>query len=274
MKCPICGTEQKGIFIHKILKKYDVQYYKCEKCGVICPESPYQLEEAYSTAINCFDTGIMNRNEQMRRKIFNLICLCFDNSGKYRDYGGGHGILTRMMRDWGIDYYWSDKYGENLFARGFEFKENMKVELTSAIEVFEHMVTPMEDISDILKYTDSLFFTTLPYTTVVGDDQYPSSDWWYYGFQHGQHVMIYSKKTLLYIAEYFGLNFYEITNATHLISAKKYKESYWNYVQKNLRKDFAVNYRRNKFGGNFAQADMNKLIRDSENNQIAGDKQK
>ena len=44
---------------------------------------------------------------------------------KFLDYGGGYGILVRLMRDVGYDFYWFDKYSQNIFAKGFECKDKI-----------------------------------------------------------------------------------------------------------------------------------------------------
>lgn len=259
MKCIICGSNEKEIFKHKILGKYDIQYYRCENCGMINTEQPYWLDEAYSNAINICDTGIMKRNEELRKQIFNLICLCFDKKGKFRDYGGGYGILTRMMRDWGLDFYWSDKYADNLLAKGFDYQDNMKVELTTAAEVFEHMTAPMEDIQAMLNNTESVMFTTLPYDTYTTDKSYPDEGWWYYGFEHGQHVSFYSFETLKYIAKYFGMNYYKINSGTHLITKKNFNRIWWDYVRIVIRFNLFTNIRRIISGKSLTLIDLEKV---------------
>jgi hypothetical protein len=44
------------------------------------------------------------------------------------------------MRDIGFDYFWQDKYTENLFAQGFENTKikNGQIELLTCFEAFEH----------------------------------------------------------------------------------------------------------------------------------------
>jgi len=101
-----------------ILNKYDVAYYICPNCGFIQTENPYWLEESYSKAIATADTGIMSRNLQNAPDL--LFFMRFINGANFLDFGGGHGILTRIMRDYGYNFYHYDKYAENLFANGFE----------------------------------------------------------------------------------------------------------------------------------------------------------
>jgi len=44
-------------------------------------------------------------------------------------------------------------------------------------------------------------------------------DWWYYAFEHGQHISFYSLKTLNILAKKFGLNPY--TSADLFIMTKR-----------------------------------------------------
>jgi hypothetical protein len=46
-------------------------------------------------------------------------------------------------------------------------------------------------------------------------------DWWYYAIEHGQHVSIYTYKSLSIIAERFGLNLYTNGSSFHLLTKKK-----------------------------------------------------
>jgi len=47
-----------------------------------------------------------------------------------------------------------------------------------------------------------------------------TSEWWYYGTEHGQHISFYSEKTLRYIAQKYKLNYYNLFGL-HLITEKK-----------------------------------------------------
>jgi hypothetical protein len=48
----------RSAFRHTVLRKYDVQYFQCGGCGFLQTETPYWLDEAYSSAIVTADTGI------------------------------------------------------------------------------------------------------------------------------------------------------------------------------------------------------------------------
>jgi hypothetical protein len=100
------------------------------------------------------------------------------------DFGGGHGIFTRIMRDCGFDFYHYDKYAENLFAAGFEANLGQKYNLITSFENFEHFVNPIEEIEKLIKMSDTLYFSTS-----LIPSAYPSiKDWWYYSPNTGQHI--------------------------------------------------------------------------------------
>ena len=44
----------------------------------------------------------------------------FKSNGSIVDYGGGYGLLVRLMRNSGFDFYRYDPYCANFFAKGFE----------------------------------------------------------------------------------------------------------------------------------------------------------
>lgn len=218
MECKVCHDNMERIFDSLILNKYKVSYYQCKHCGLILTEEPYWLDEAYSRPINYSDTGILQRNISLSKITAIIISNLFDKNAKFLDYAGGYGIFVRLMRDLGFDYYWSDKYSSNLFANGFEF-HNQKVDMISAFEVFEHFVNPLEDIKGLLGSMDAdLLFST----DIYGQElELRPQDWWYYGYQHGQHVSFYSRRTLDYIARQIGMNYYFISEGIHLFTRKR-----------------------------------------------------
>ena len=121
-----------------------------------------------------------------------------------------------MMRDWGYDFYWTDEYADNLLARGFEHEKGTMYDAATAFEVFEHLVSPMDEIGKMLEYSNTIIFST-----VLIPDVLPAKDWWYYGFNHGQHVALYHYHTLKSIAEQLGLHLYSDKKGYHILSKKK-----------------------------------------------------
>lgn len=216
MNCRICHKELGRIFKAKILYKYNISYFYCSNCGFMQTEEPCWLSEAYKDPIDISDTGYVARNISLSQKITVLLSLFFDKKAKFLDYAGGYGVFVRLMRDIGFDFYWSDKYTQNMFARGFEGSLSENYEAITTFESFEHFVNPIEEIENMLASSKNIIFTTelLPYPIPK------TSEWWYYGTEHGQHISFYSEKTLRYIAQKYKLNYYNLFGL-HLITEKK-----------------------------------------------------
>ena len=205
--CPVCGSGRSRAFEETVLGKYPVSYYLCEACGLLQTEEPYWLDEAYGEAIAITDTGIVQRNIRIARKLSSLLYVFAEKSCRGADVAGGYGLLVRLMRDYGFNFYWDDKYCKNVLARGFEADiAGGEFGVVTAFEVLEHLDNPLSFISESLeRYRASIFvFSTLTYES----DRVPERDWWYYSFATGQHICFYTKETLRTIAERLGLHFY------------------------------------------------------------------
>lgn len=194
-------------FSARILDKYDVSYFHCSQCGFLNTETPYWLDEAYSDAIAVTDTGVMERNVSLSARLAVLLNFCLEPEGRYLDAAGGYGLLTRLMRDNGFDYYWADKYCTNLVARGFEYKESgLPLVAVSGFEVIEHVPDPRAFISDLLlAYKSRTFIFS---TELYSGNQPPAPDWWFYSRITGQHISFFQRRTLERLAGKLGLTLY------------------------------------------------------------------
>jgi hypothetical protein len=217
LACNVCLSKSGFFARSRILHKYDVAYYRCEHCGFIQTEEPYWLGEAYTEVINDNDVGIVSRNLFASKITRVFASYLFNPKGKYLDYGGGCGLFVRLMRDSGFDFYWSDRFSENLLARGFEDDSRTKYEMVTAFEVFEHFAHPGEDIKNLLNWSHNLLFTT----TLLPPQVPKPEDWYYYEIDHGQHISFYTAKTLALLANQHGLRFYTNHRYLHLITDKQ-----------------------------------------------------
>ena len=207
ISCKICQAPTATAFTSLVLGKYEATYNVCEQCGFLFAENPHWLEEAYKRPITSSDTGILARNLHCARIVGMLLKFCFNPIGTFAHYGGGYGIFTRMMRDRGFNFYRDDKYCPNLFANSFDTTENEcnSFDLVTAFELFEHWVSPLQELENLLQKTDTIIFTTELLPTPL-----PHPDtWWYYGFEHGQHISFYTPKALEMLAAQFDVTYYQ-----------------------------------------------------------------
>jgi hypothetical protein len=185
-------------------------------CGFVHTGNPVWLEEAYKEPINLVDTGLLSRNIAFANIVTPLLFFSYDPHAPYLDYAGGYGIFTRLMRDTGFDFYWFDPFTKNLLAKGFEYDGAIKnVEAVTSFETFEHFQDPLTEIEKMLAISKTIFFST---ELLPAPIPHPG-EWWYYGFEHGQHVSFYSARTLSFIAEKYRLRYYSF-GPIHLFTQK------------------------------------------------------
>jgi hypothetical protein len=222
--CPISGKNMTPVFQETIIGKYLVTYYYCQESGILKTEQAYWLDEAYKSAIADTDTGLVQRNLANSKLLEIILQLLFKGEGRFLDVSGGYGLLARLMRDKGFDFYTIDKYCTNLFASHFEPEIGFTAKALCAFEVLEHIEEPIKFLTEIFtKYNcKTLLFSTLTFT----DDKIPSKNWWYYSFETGQHITFYQPRTLYCLAKSLGLQYYMINSNMHMITDIKLSNIY------------------------------------------------
>ena len=218
MKCKICESESFYFANANILNKYNAAYFKCTNCGFVQTEEPYWLEEAYSQPIAETDSGLVFRNYMLARIATNIITKIFNPNANFLDYAAGYGLFVRLMRDISFNFDWYDKYCENIFAKGWEasLQDDRRYELITAFEVFEHFINPVDEINKLLKYSRNILFST----ELLPENQPKPQEWWYYAPHEGQHISLYTPKSLSILAERLGLNLYSNGSSIHLLTEK------------------------------------------------------
>lgn len=236
-------------FESKILNSYVVSYYNCPNCNFSCTEEPYWLQEAYVNPIANIDVGIMARNIILSTCATNILSTFVSRNDLCVDYAGGFGILTRLMRDNGFNFKWTDKFTENIFAKSHVFDPSLKPVAITAFEIIEHMQDPRELFKTFLNLNEDAFIILSTETFEVF-----SKDWWYLVPDTGQHISFFSKKTFQYLAKEFGLNYFNLKglhlfskskisffrrSAFHLLILPILKQT-WFYLFKYLRRSFTT----------------------------------
>lgn len=124
----------------------------------------------------------------------------------------------RLSRDLGLDFYWTDKYTKNLFAKEFALNNSEKsFEMVTAFEVLEHLENPIAELEKMFRLSENILLST---------ELLPSSkplphEWNYFALEHGQHIAFFSLKTLQYIANKYSYNLYTNNFDIHLLTRKK-----------------------------------------------------
>ena len=213
--CRACGGPVSKAFETRILGRYTAGFFRCQRCQSLQSESPYWLAEAYQSAIVVTDTGAVLRNLVCHAAIV-AVAKTLRVRGRFLDYGGGAGILCRLLRDSGFDAYLYDRYAEPLYANGFALElDGMaagELGMLCAIEVLEHCANPADDVGKLFGLRPRvLFATTVPY-------QGEGESWWYLTKDTGQHVFFYSPACLQLFARTYGYDYLAV-GSFHVFSA-------------------------------------------------------
>jgi hypothetical protein len=205
------------LFVQKILKKYDVQYFRCTECRLVQTEKPYWLTEAYASAINETDVGYVGRNLLMARITYVLFRVLFKKQDAFLDYAGGYGLFARLMHDYGLRFYWVDPYVKGIFAEGLEHTDQ-KISALTCFECFEHFENPTLELEKLTRYSKTILFST----KLISEESIPPvQTWGYYGFDHGQHITLYTYTSLQKLAHAHNLRLYSDRKNIHLLTTKK-----------------------------------------------------
>jgi hypothetical protein len=195
-QCRLCGGNVRENYRLKVLNKYDVAYLQCEQCKSLQTELPYWLEEAYSANLAVLDTGAAQRNLSNLAAAFVVSKLCGMND--LLDFGGGDGLLCRLLRDYKINCFVKDKYALANYARAFLIPNFSRPQILLAFEVIEHFAIPNTDLTELFALKPDILLAS----TGIFSNHGP--DWWYLTPETGQHVFLYSAGALRLIGERFG----------------------------------------------------------------------
>jgi Methyltransferase domain len=204
------------LFRHQVLGRHEADYYLDEETGYIFAKSPFWLDEAYASAIAITDTGCVARNVR-NVEITKLSLGKADFRGRGVDLGGGHGLFVRGMRDAGYDFYWTDKYAANIFARGFEADAG-KYEIATAFEILEHLENPFQFLREAKEKFgfETCFFSA----TCFDESNVPDLGWWYWSFETGQHISFFSQRALAWMAGMLGMSLWHIKDDIYAFSVR------------------------------------------------------
>tara|TARA_B110000503_G_C6959247_1_gene334307 strand:- start:162 stop:734 length:573 start_codon:yes stop_codon:yes gene_type:complete len=133
---------------------------------------------------------------------------------KHLDYGGGNGLLSKLLTREG---FYSNNYDP------FDANGNTpagQYNLITAFEVFEHVPDPkklFEDLSSLLAEDGMIIFSTLLSDKHITDNG--KLDWWYASPRNG-HISLFSRRSITLMAEKFTYQFGSFDNGMHVLCKK------------------------------------------------------
>ena len=194
--CRLCGAPAQYRFSLQVLQKHKVAYFECESCHSLQTETPYWVSEAYASNLAILDTGAAQRNLANLAAIYIVTRIL--PLKDVLDYGGGDGLLCRLLRDYEINCFVNDKYATATYARAFANPNFTHPGILLAFEVFEHFENPQADLEILFKTNPDILITS----TGIFTGQ--NASWWYLTPETGQHLFFYSKNALEMIARRYG----------------------------------------------------------------------
>ena len=230
--CPVCNTET---VIHDVVdfnksceeaRQYflplsgrPIYYHRCPGCAfTLAPEfgqwSDQEFQEhIYNDRYIDIDPDYVSirpkGNAEFLKKLFGES----RKQIRHLDYGGGSGVLSKDLRSQGWNSTSYDPFPRN--ERRIE--DLGKFNLITAFEVFEHV----PDVSELMRNITSLMTDecVVIFSTLLSDGHIkPNSrlTWWYASPRNG-HISLFSKRSLVLLAERHALQFGSFNDVTHCI---------------------------------------------------------
>jgi len=194
--CRLCSGEASKQFELFVFDKYQVSYYVCNQCGSLQTEDPFWLKDAYEFNLSHLDAGAVQRCLSNAAAVVTLSRLT--KCKNIVDFGGGDGLLCRLLRDYGLNCFVHDKFATASYAQGFTQPNFPRPDLLVAFEVIEHFAEPRREIAELFAANAEILMVS----TELYSQQ--KSTWWYLTPSSGQHVFFYSRQALLQVSKRFG----------------------------------------------------------------------
>jgi hypothetical protein len=193
LQCPICAGSAKGTLQVDIQNERSEPLFQCLECSFYFFDHPDWLKQSFTDALHELDLGSVSRC----LLVADFVTAVFSpHRTGYRalDWGGGDGLLTRVLRERGVDCVWYDPFAKPRFVGDAVYQANTELDVTVASEVFLHLTDPVSTLRFLLSHSDVVVATAV----VPPKSLYP--EWWYLMPETGQHVAFYPKSALKELA--------------------------------------------------------------------------
>lgn len=230
--CPVCSTatvlydvvdfnksceEARQLFLP--LSGKPVYYHHCPACAfMLAPEFGQWSDEDFQQHVYNERYIDIDPDYVSKRPLGNadfLHTLFGDQHRQIRhlDYGGGSGVLSDKLASKGWNSISYDPFPRN----ERKIAELGKFNLISAFEVFEHV----PDVNELMDNITSLMEDecVVIFSTLLSDGHIKPNNrltWWYASPRNG-HISLFSKQSLVTLAEQRGLQFGSFSGGLHCL---------------------------------------------------------
>jgi hypothetical protein len=214
--CRACRSEL-TVDREMAVRHVPVELWRCARCGLFEFADPDWLDAAYADPIADVDVGLPSRCVRLAAVVEALVRSERLGARTHLDFGGGYGLLTRLVRDRGIDMRHHDPFATNLFAHGLEGDPAGEFGAVTMIEVLEHLTNPLDVLADLATRSELIIASTVlvpPGLTDLGG-------WWYLLPDLGQHITFYTPASLREIADRIGFDVTSDGVSVHVLHRRR-----------------------------------------------------
>jgi hypothetical protein len=218
--CPVCSGSTETWATATVLGDTEATYLRCSSCGLVFVDDATWLERAYSEAISGLDTGLLNRCVVLSNITAALLRSEGLPSGRFLDWAGGYGTLTRLMRDRGYAFVDLDPFATNVFAgphRLDAITPGDRFDAVTAFEVLEHLNDPLDTLGAVAATTDVLVVTTQLLPSTISHPH----EWDYFSLESGQHIAFHTEQSLAELGRRLGYSHVTTGPLVHLFQRRR-----------------------------------------------------
>jgi hypothetical protein len=197
------------------------EYFQCSSCQFVYANNPEWIQGSFTKQLNQLDLGSVDRS-LILADFMEVFCRSNNLRGaKSLDWGGGYGLLTRIMRDRGFNFFNYDPFVEDLFSGPSVGSPDEKYDCICISEVLLHLPDPRSTLKQLMGQCDYLLVTAVVPPSDI------SSSWWYLMPDTGQHISLFPVKTLKSIADQIGVHlttdgrFFHLFHTPHMSFLRK-----------------------------------------------------
>jgi len=213
MNCSLCNSDIKDQIIDNQRKKYTI----CNNCGLILLDKEFYVSpEAEKQRYMLHENNTDNKGyiDYLNKIISSSLTPFLKPGGRLFDYGcGPEKSWAGILKEIGFHVSTYDPYFDN----NKDWVDKY-FDAVTAIEVFEHMITPKIDLENISRClrTGSLLIVR---TMLHNNNSEDFIKWWYK--DDPTHVSFYSETTINYICNRWDFELMQIKNQCEIVLKKK-----------------------------------------------------